>query len=188
VIFIEELLKKNNISYNFLHTVKNESLEYKDINFSKNSHSKPIGRILINTNYPNEIPPRIGNINFIYSMYESDKIHDKWVENINLFYDGVLVPDPWVAEIYEKSGVKKPIYVIPFFISNDSIRSKASSENVFTFGINSGYELRKNHEQVLESFSRIWGNNTSFKLKVHGKFETDIYHNLRKTYEKYQNI
>jgi glycosyltransferase involved in cell wall biosynthesis len=180
----KKLISKTNLKYNIIDTYKNHSVIETITTTPKNGGDNKIGRININFNFPTEIPPKVNNLNYIYSMYESDKIHDEWTKNINKYYDGVIVPDEWVKEVYENSGVLKPIYVIPIPIDLDEIKVHKNKKNdVFTFGINSYYENRKNHSGVIESFVNLYGNDTKYKLKVRGRGGY-TYENL---YEKYKD-
>jgi glycosyltransferase involved in cell wall biosynthesis len=184
----EKLISKTNLKYNIIDTYKNHSVVKTITTTPKNKDDNKIGRININFNFPTEIPPKVNNLNYIYSMYESDKIHDEWTKNINKYYDGVIVPDEWVKEVYENSGVLKPIYVIPIPIGLDEIIvHKNKKTDVFTFGINSYYENRKNHIGVIESFVNLYGNDKKYKLKVRGRGGY-TYENLYMKYKNYSNV
>jgi hypothetical protein len=184
----KKLISKTRLECNIIDTYKNHSITKVINTIPKNSDDNKIGRVNINFNFPTEIPPKVNNLNYIYSMYESDKIHDEWTKNINKYYDGVIVPDEWVKEVYENSGVLKPIYVIPIPIDLDEIKVHKNKKNdVFTFGINSYYENRKNHSGVIESFVNLYGNDTKYKLKVRGRGGY-TYENLYKKYKDYSNV
>jgi glycosyltransferase involved in cell wall biosynthesis len=184
----KKLISKTNLKYNIIDTHKNHSVIKTITTTPKNEGDNKIGRININFNFPTEIPPKVNNLNYIYSMYESDKIHDEWTKNINKYYDGVIVPDEWVKEVYENSGVLKPIYVIPIPIDLDEIIVHKNKKNdVFTFGINSYYENRKNHKGVIESFVNLYGNDKKYKLKVRGRGGY-TYENLSIKYKDYSNV
>jgi len=60
-----------------------------------------------------------GKINIGYSIWETDKIHDAWVEWINECTDGVITATEWGVNVYKKSGVKVPIYTVPHIIDVD---------------------------------------------------------------------
>ena len=184
----KKLISKTNLKYNIIDTHKNHSVIKTITTTPKNEGDNKIGRININFNFPTEVPPKVNNLNYIYSMYESDKIHNEWTKNINKYYDGVIVPDEWVKEVYENSGVLKPIYVIPIPIDLDEIIVHKNKKNdVFTFGINSYYENRKNHKGVIESFVNLYGNDKKYKLKVRGKGGY-TYENLSIKYKDYSNV
>jgi glycosyltransferase involved in cell wall biosynthesis len=176
------------IKYNILETIKSYEKKLKNIEFKNNQNE--IGKIHITTNFPFEIPPKEGNLNFIYSMYEATKIHNLWVESINKYYDGVLVPDQWVCDVYKNSGVKKPIYVIPPYINYENLektKRNLGNEDKFVFGINAYFEPRKNHKEIIESFLDCFKDNKNVILKVHGKGGL-YYDEFKKTYKDNTNI
>ena len=44
-------------------------------------------------------------IRIAYSMYEASKIPQEWVIKINSYFDYVLVPDEYLIDVYQNSGV-----------------------------------------------------------------------------------
>lgn len=112
-------------------------------------------------------------IKMAYSMFESDAIPDLWVKILNSFYDMVIVPDPYLVNVYRTSGVKIPIFVVPLGIMVENLLArpaKTKANDVFTFGLSAGFWKRKNHIKVLEAFGKKFGNDPKFKLKLHGRF------------------
>jgi glycosyltransferase involved in cell wall biosynthesis len=108
-----------------------------------------------------------------YSMFESDRIPSLWVKILNTYYDMVVVPDAWVAEVYQASGVKIPAFVVPLGILIEeflAVPLKATVGEPFTFGMSAGLWERKNHNKLLQAFKQKFGNNPKFKLKLHGRF------------------
>lgn len=108
-----------------------------------------------------------------YSMFESDAIPDLWVNVLNSYYDIVVVPDNQLVQVYINSGVKIPIFVIPLGIYVEDLLKKPIKTvpgNPFTFGMSAGFWKRKNHIKLLQAFSKKFGNNNKFKLKLHGRF------------------
>jgi glycosyltransferase involved in cell wall biosynthesis len=108
-----------------------------------------------------------------YSMFESDAIPKIWVDTLNSIYDMVIVPDNYLVSIYVNSGVKIPIFVIPLGIYVQDLLNlpfKSAAGNPFTFGMSAGFWKRKNHIKLLEAFSKRFGNDEKFKLKLHGRF------------------
>lgn len=108
-----------------------------------------------------------------YSMFESTKIPELWTRILNKYYDMVVVPDSCLVEIYQQSGVRIPIFVVPLGIIIEEllkIPDKKSPNDIFTFGISGGFWKRKNHLKVLQSFYKLYGNDPKFQLKIHGRF------------------
>jgi len=108
-----------------------------------------------------------------YSMIESDKLVPFWVDILNKYYDMVVVPDIFLVDVYSKSGVKIPIFVVPLGINIDNLLVEPFKEkpgDPFVFGCSSGYWSRKNHIKVVQAFAKTFGNNNKFKLNLHGRF------------------
>lgn len=108
-----------------------------------------------------------------YSMFESDALPEMWVSTLNSYFDLVVVPDEFLVSVYKNSGVKIPIFVIPLGIMMEDLLNvplKISPGTPFTFGMSAGFWKRKNHIKLMQAFSKEFGNNFKFKLKIHGRF------------------
>lgn len=64
---------------------------------------------------PNNVEPRfeIGKKNFGYSTWETDRIPEHWVEQINKMFIKQIVPSEYNKEAYINSGVTIPVEVVP---------------------------------------------------------------------------
>ncbi len=108
-----------------------------------------------------------------YSMIESDAVPNMWVKFLNKYYDMVVVPDPWLVQVYKNSGVIKPIFILPLGIFIEKFLEMpvpTEANKPFTFGMSAGFWERKNHIKVMKAFAKAFGVNPDFKLKVHGRF------------------
>ena len=56
------------------------------------------------------------DIKIAVSMLECAPIPEVWVNKLNNIFDYIIVPCKWVEETYLKSGVTKPIIVIPLIV------------------------------------------------------------------------
>lgn len=113
------------------------------------------------------------DIKMAYSMFESDAIPKLWVNILNKYYDMVVVPDPYLVNVYKNSGVKTPIFVVPLGIMVENLLArpaKTKANDPFTFGMSAGFWKRKNHIKLLEAFGKKFGNDPKFRLKLHGRF------------------
>lgn len=54
-----------------------------------------------------------GKINIAFTMFETTRIPDIWVECLNKHAHGCFVPCAWNQEVFRNSGVKIPIHVVP---------------------------------------------------------------------------
>ena len=113
------------------------------------------------------------SIKLAYSMFESDRIPNLWVRILNSYYDAVIVPDIYLVSVYENSGVKIPIFVLPLGIIAEHFLAappKNKANELFTFGMTAGFWERKNHIKLFEAFTFAFGDNHAMKLKLHGRF------------------
>lgn len=98
--------------------IDNTKLRYNELEMESylstalNNLNLKIGRVNINFDYPSEIIPKLGNLNYLFSILDLDKITDNYIENINKYYDGIIVLDETVKTFYEDSGVFIPIYIM----------------------------------------------------------------------------
>lgn len=64
---------------------------------------------------PDNMPSRRedGKINVSFTMFETSRIPDVWVDSINGYAEACFVPCCWNKQVFEDSGVTKPIKVVP---------------------------------------------------------------------------
>ena len=111
-------------------------------------------------------------IKIAYSMFEATQIIPEWVSILNDVFDAVVVPDNYLIQVYKKSGVTIPIFVLPLGIYiEEFLKSpqKTSPGKPFVFGISAAFADRKNHIKLLESFIQEFGNSPDVVLKIHGR-------------------
>lgn len=111
-------------------------------------------------------------IKIAYSMLESSKIPSKWVQILNTKFDAVVVPDPYLAEVYRKCGVNIPIFEIPLPLYLDEfLKHKHNrSSGRFTFGTTSSGTSRKNNELLIRAFAEEFGNANNVELLIHCRY------------------
>lgn len=87
------------------------------------------------------------------TIWETDLLHPTWVKNINLV-DEVVVSSKWNKEVFEKSGVIKPIIVRPFLIpKEESSKGKISGlKDEYTFLTIGQWTIRKGISDTIEAF------------------------------------
>jgi glycosyltransferase involved in cell wall biosynthesis len=119
---------------------------------------------------PANIVPK-STIRLAYSMCESTKAPQPWVQLLNRSFDAVVVPDVFLVDVYQNSGVKIPIFVLPLAVYlNDFLQlplKQARSAKTFTFGIVAALSHNKNVQLVVDAFAAEFGNNPSVQLKIH---------------------
>lgn len=111
-------------------------------------------------------------IKLVVSMLEADRMIPQCVQILNTRFDGVIVPDEYWVEVYKKSGVTIPIFVLPCGLDLDGLLAKDLPEkphDQFTIGFSGAFWERKNHIKVLLAFAQEFGNNPKIQLKLHGR-------------------
>lgn len=111
-------------------------------------------------------------IKIAYSMVESDAVPVKWVEILNTAFDAIVVPDQFLVSVYQKSGITKPVFVMPHGIYIEKFLDqpiKKQKNKPFVFGNSAGFWQRKNQACIVEAFAQEFGNNQNVILKLHGR-------------------
>lgn len=112
-------------------------------------------------------------VKIAYSMFESDAIPKLWVQILNRYYDILIVPDKWLVNVYKKSGVNIPIFILPLgiMIKESWLSTPHTKNGIFNFGMTGGFWERKNHIKTMEAFLGAFGDSSKeVKLTIHGRF------------------
>jgi hypothetical protein len=115
-------------------------------------------------------------IRLAYTMFESSKIPMRWVHNLNLYFDALVVPDPFLIETYQSSGVTIPIFVVPLGLNlQDFLNSplKTQSHTPFVFANFSTCIARKNHRGLIKAFHTAFGNDPRVLLWINSKYSKE---------------
>lgn len=138
--------------------------------------------------YAHEIPPGTRIVG--QTVWETDKICDKWVECINTV-DEVWVPCKWNAEVFQKSGVTIPIRIVPhvveklplpettgikltgkYFYTSSRVKNiaRVPKDNHKVFYNISQWTPRKGMEDLLHAYCQAFTkqDNVLLILKTHG--------------------
>lgn len=113
------------------------------------------------------------SICFAYSMWETTRISDEWVNAINKHFDGVLVPADFLVEVYQNSGVKVPIFILPLgrdysFFENEALKEKTGK--TFIFGNLCCSWDRKNQFALVKAFNKAFGNDPDVQLHINARY------------------
>lgn len=112
-------------------------------------------------------------IRFAYSMLESTRIPYEWVLYLNLYFDAVIVPDPFLIDAYKNSGVTLPIFHIPLAVNIDKFLQrpikKRKENNPMVFANLSSAHNRKNQVTLIKSFTKVLGNNPKAMLVINSR-------------------
>ena len=127
-----------------------------------------------------ETPYRI-----IYTMFESTKIPDDWIEYLKAS-DRVLVPSKWCQEVFAKSGIKTEIVPLGY---DDTIykpihRARKPTDN-FTFLHYNAFNVRKGFLELFKAWNKAFDKTEPVKLILK---TTSEYIPLPITKTEYPNI
>lgn len=117
--------------------------------------------------------PKKDEIRYVYSMLESSKIPQIWCEIINSKYDAVIVPDPYLVDVYKKCGVQKPVFMVPFPLLLEKFLDqpvKNKKSKVFTFGCTSSNIKRKNLITLVKAFHKTFGYRDDVCLRINSRY------------------
>lgn len=145
--------------------VKTEVQPYiNDINNATKAMIQEMSKVKINPKAPKVVgvtmPMDISHPGYkiIFTMIEtSDGIHNDYVEKLNLFNE-IWVPSHYAKSIFEKSGVRSKIYVIPLGVDvsrykpSDSIMDFGQDFNSFKFLSVFKWSYRKGYDILLKSY------------------------------------
>ena len=102
-------------------------------------------------------------------MFESTRIPKEWVHILNTSFDGAIVPDEFLVKVYQESGVKIPVFVIPLgrdFSRYLNAPLKETRGRPFVFANFSACNARKNQLKLVRAFGDVFGNSPEVELRM----------------------
>lgn len=115
---------------------------------------------------------RNNQIRLAYSMFETSKIPQDFVNKIERYFDAVIVADPYNVKTYKDSGVTVPIFVLPLGLDLTRFIEaplKSHKNTPFVFANFSTCENRKNHLMMIRAFAKAFGNRDDVILKINAR-------------------
>lgn len=124
-----------------------EALENAGVALSEYYTEQDIGLLY---HSPHSITRLNTNYKIIYTMFESDKIPEDWIDYLHAA-DLVIVPSHWCQKIFKESGIKSIVVPLGY---NDKVFKyiKRPKRDVFTFLHYNAFNTRKGHFEVMEAF------------------------------------
>jgi glycosyltransferase involved in cell wall biosynthesis len=116
---------------------------------------------------------------FLFSMFEAEKLPPNWAQDINQWFDAVIVPSDWCKEKFVNAGVTLSIHKVPLGINpNDFPFIKRPDRDTFTivwqglyFGDRKGNSLvRRALEELDLPKVRLIEKIVPFALKARSEF------------------
>jgi len=116
--------------------------------------------------YTNRISSK--NINIIYTTFESTRLPEVWVKALNTSYHYCIVPHKYVKSIFQNSGIKIPIKIIPQgFTRYRRLNQKLKIEKHFRVGFLGIPVFRKNLFKLFQACLNLLYEIPSIKLTIH---------------------
>lgn len=114
-----------------------------------------------------DIPLRIA-----WSVMERVALPRPMKKDLNTYFDCVVVPDPFLANMYKESGIIKPVFCIPqgFLLEVPSLENdhkKAVNKEKMVFTLIARNFWYKNIHKAVEAFHEVFKENSSVFLKIH---------------------
>lgn len=141
--------------------------------------------------WPNEekfqqinVPEANDSIKIAYSMVESTRIPQEWVIILNELFDAVAVPDSFLVEVYQDSGVKIPVFELPLGRDLSDLLAqslKTRKSRPFVFANLSVCSDRKNQLLLIRAFAKAFGDNPNVFLRINSRYgEKEVSHAITK--------
>jgi len=115
-------------------------------------------------------------IKIAYSMFESSFLPQEGVDCLNRSFDLIVVPDPYLVNVYKNSGVKVPIVVLPLAIDFSTLLDiplKQHKQRPFVFTVLSSSIYRKNILNVVKAFHAQFKNEPDVRLRINSRYAKD---------------
>jgi glycosyltransferase involved in cell wall biosynthesis len=138
-----------------------------------------------------DTPKQDDQIRICYTMVESTKIPNQWIDILNQYFDLVVVPDPFLVEVFESSGVTTPVVAVPLGLDLKPFLDqpiKTSFNKVFRFGTLGSLGDRKNQMKLVHAFHDAFQKNPNIELLIHARAVNHVYKDeLVKTLKELDN-
>jgi len=123
------------------------------------------GATILNVDYPRPLPT--GNRNYAWTVFESDRIPESWVEVLNDCYRGAIVPHESVRRAFVDSGVEIPVHIVPQgFERHERTRPLPAREGPLRVGIVGVLVPRKNVTPLVEAVRALNARGYEIHLSV----------------------
>ena len=106
------------------------------------------------------------NRNIIYTTYEFYPLPNFWKSPLH-FFDGIIVPHSGVKDMFIKSGIKKPIYIVQQSYPIRHFLTNMNNNKYFTLGFLGVPVKRKNLDLLIQSIIQLSKQIPHIILKIH---------------------
>lgn len=111
----------------------------------------------------------------LFTMMETRRLHQAYVERCNSA-DEIVVPSKWCKQVFEESGVKKPIDVVPLGVDTDIYRpdvepvSFSKDLKDFVFLSVFGWSSRKGPDVLLRAYLEEFSSEEPVSLLISSRY------------------
>jgi len=111
----------------------------------------------------------------LFTMMETRRLHPMYVDRCS-FADEVVVPSKWCKQMFEESGVKRPISVVPLGVDTNIYHrgvepiSFSKSLKPFVFLSVFGWSLRKGYDVLLKAYLEEFTEDDPVSLLISSRF------------------
>lgn len=140
---------------------------YNDSLWRPKKHGKSYGALNIFSTKKDKDQLRI-----CYSMLESTRIPQQWVDILNQYFDIACVPDPFLEQVYKDSGVTIPVFTLPLGLKLKPFLDqpiKKAYHDVFRFGCMGFLSDRKNQKKLILAFDKAFKKDPKVELVIHAR-------------------
>ena len=136
-----------------------EALEWAGVRTSEYYTEQDIGLLY---HSPHSITRLDTKYKIIYTMFESDKIPEDWVDYLHAA-DLVIVPSRWCQKVFKEGGVDSIVVPLGY---NDKVFTykRRKKQDKYTFLHYDAFNARKGHFEVLEAFDQEFKHDEPVKL------------------------
>ncbi len=105
---------------------------------------------------------------WLFTMYESTQIPAEWPDLINTHAQRVLVPAPWLVDVFQDCDVKKPVHVVPlgFWPDEFPVIARWPENRPFTFMCIGDRGNRKGWDLAYRAFFAAFPNDSDVRLII----------------------
>ncbi len=97
---------------------------------------------------------------------------------MNNNFDGLLLADEWLIDVYKSSGVDLPMFVLPLCLDLKPFlikeKKKLDRRSPFIFGFSAGMYRHKNQEKLARAFASVFKGRADVILKIHTRFAKGV--------------
>lgn len=136
-----------------------------------------LGRVTLQFGNPKwgESPFMDGRRRWLWSMIESMTASEQWVNNINAYYERLIVPAPDMIALFADSGVNIPIHYIPLGVDAFPLEYRErESSSPFTFLTYSYGDIRKGADLAVMAFLELYEDNPNYRLIIKARDNDDV--------------